>query len=75
MVSPATPGQAPPVDVNDLPVTPAAAALYRLCSGWERQALRMPGMLGEKDPRAVTLQDCATALRDAVNGLRRNGDL
>jgi hypothetical protein len=63
------------VDVNDLPVTPAAHALYGLCSDWDRQALRIPWMLGEKDPRAVALQDCAIALRAAVNGLRRDGDL
>jgi hypothetical protein len=74
-VTAATPGEAPVVDVNDLPVTPAAAALYGLCSAWERQALRIPWMLGEKDPRARSLQDCAIALRAAVNGLRRDGDL
>jgi hypothetical protein len=63
------------IDVNDLPVTPAAAALYGLCSAWERDAFRIPWMLGEKDPRAKTLQDCATALRVLVNSLRRGGDL
>lgn len=71
----ATPEQAPPVDVNDLPVTPAAAVLYLLCSAWDRQALRIPRLLGEKDPHAVTLQDCAIRLRAAVNDLRRGGDL
>ena len=63
------------VDVNDLPVTPAAAALYQLCAIWERDAFRIPFMLGEKDPRAVTLDDCSDRLRETVNGLRRDGDL
>lgn len=63
------------VDVNDLPVTPAAARLYGLCGTWERAALRLPWMLGLKDPRARALQDCAITLRAAVNGLRRDGEL
>lgn len=63
------------VDVNHLPVTPAAAALYGVCSEWERQAFRIPRMLGEKDPRAIALQDCAITLRAVVNDLRRDGEL
>ena len=70
-----TPGQAPAVDVNDLPVTPAAAALYGLCSAWDSEAFRIPRMLGEKDPRAIALQDCAIKLRANVNDLRRDGHL
>lgn len=62
-------------DVNDLPVTAAAAALYELCSAWTREAFALPVLLGEKDPRAVALQDCAIMLRAAVNGLRRDGEL
>jgi hypothetical protein len=63
------------VDVNELPVTPAAAKLYGLCAAWERQALCIPWMLGEKDPRAKALQDCAVRLRADVNDLRRDGEL
>ena len=63
------------VDVNDLPVTPAAVALYKLCSAWTRQAFRIPFMLGEKDPRAIALDDCSDRLRETVNDLRRDGEL
>ena len=76
MVTAAVPESTPAaVDVNNLLVTPAAAALYKLCSAWTREAFRIPWMLGEKDPRARALEDCATALRSAVNGLRRDGEL
>lgn len=71
-----TPESAPaPVDVNDLPVTPAAARLYNLCSAWEREAFRIPSMPGEKDARARALMDCAVKLRASVNDLRRDGEL
>ena len=63
------------VDINHMPVTPAAAALYKLCSAWTREAFAIPRMLGEKDPRAVVLDDCSDRLRAVVNGLRRDGDL
>ena len=63
------------VDVNDLPVTPAAAVLYALCAKWDREYFRIPFVLGEKDPRAVQLQECARQLRAAVNDLRRDGEL
>lgn len=62
-------------DVNHLPVTPAAAALYRLCSAWTREAFRTPRLLDEKDPRATALDDCSAALRAAVNDLRLDGAL
>ena len=62
-------------DVNGLPVSPAAAALYRLCGAWTREAFRTPRLLGEKDPGAKALRDCAVALREAVDGLRRDGAL
>jgi hypothetical protein len=74
-VTASTEPEAVRVDVNDLPVTPAAAALYAICGTWERQALRIPWLLGEKDPRARALQDCAVELRAAVNDLRRDGEL
>jgi hypothetical protein len=73
-VTAATP-DAPAADVNGLPVTPAAAALYSLCSAWTREAFALPFMLGEKDPRAQALEDCSTALRQTVNDLRRDGHL
>ena len=63
------------VDVNDLPVTPAAAKLYKLCSAWTRKAFALPVLLGEKDPRAAALDDCSAELRETVNGLRRDGEL
>lgn len=77
----ATPGQADGetpvivVDVNDLPVTPAAAALYKLASRWWNEAFRLDRLLDQKHPRALALEDCSTALRAAVNDLRRDGDL
>jgi hypothetical protein len=63
------------VDVNDLPVTAAAGALYKLCSRWEREAFIIPFVLGVQDPRAQALRDCGDALRAAVNDLRRDGEL
>ena len=74
-MSAAPPETPAPVDVNGLPVTPAAAALYQLCAIWERDAFRIPVVLGEKDPRAVTLDGCSAALRETVNDLRRDGEL
>ena len=63
------------VDVNDLPVTPAAAVLYGLASRWTSEAFRLGRLLDQKHPRALALEDCSAALRAAVNGLRRDGDL
>lgn len=63
------------VSVNDLPVTPGAAALYRLASRWWNEAFRLGRLLDQKHPRAVALEDCSTTLRAAVNDLRRDGGL
>jgi hypothetical protein len=62
-------------DVNDLPVTPAAAALYKLASRWWNEAFRLGRLLDQKHPRALALEDASTALRAAVNDLRRDGGL
>ena len=63
------------VDINHMPATPAAAALYQLCAIWEREAFIIPFVLGVQDPRAQALRDCGDALRETVNGLRRDGEL
>jgi hypothetical protein len=45
-----------------------------LASGWEREAFNLPWVLGEKDPRARALEDCAADLRAAIVRLFRGGD-
>jgi hypothetical protein len=73
-VTAATPAP-PAVDVNDLPVTPAAAVLYGLASRWWSEAFCLGRLLDQKHPRALALEDCSAALRATVNDLRRDGDL
>ena len=53
------------------PTAPEDAALCALASGWEREAFRMPWLLGDEDPRAKTLKDCGDELRALVIKLFR----